>query len=246
MIRSHDSATLGRDPKNGFRRGFTVDPRQDADMATDLFLVRHGEVEAHWRGRLYGCLDVKLSDRGRDEARRAADYLRPERLAAVVGSGLGRTRYGAAWIAKGRPLEERHDARLREIDRGDWCGLTFDELEGQLAGGMGAWRADAWNMRPPQGENMADVATRVHAALDELAEQHAGEKVAVVVHAHVIRAALARALDRELVMQLDIPTGTVVALDWSPGTRAFLHWIHPFTGAAPIPADQVPSVLATP
>lgn len=214
-------------------------------MPMDLLLVRHGEVEAHWRGRLYGCLDVRLSDTGRDEARRAAQFLKPEPLNAIISSGLARTRYGASWIAQARPFEETHDARLREIDRGDWVGLTFAELNAQVPGGMDAWRADAWNMRPSGGENMTDVAERVCEVLDELATKHDGQRVCVVAHSHVIRAALSRALDRDLVMELDLPTGSVVSVDWAVGAPAILHWIQTFAGPEPTPASEILATLAT-
>ncbi|NOT31084.1 MAG: bifunctional RNase H/acid phosphatase, partial [Planctomycetes bacterium] len=59
--------------------------------ATRLYLVRHGEVDAAWHGRIYGALDVPLSERGRSEAARAARTLAEVELAAVVSSGLART-----------------------------------------------------------------------------------------------------------------------------------------------------------
>lgn len=208
-------------------------------MSIELYFVRHGEVDAHWRGRLYGCLDIKLSDNGRQEAQRAAAFLASVPLAAVVSSGLSRTRYGAAHVARSRKFEEQHDARLREIDRGDWCGLTFEELAEQVPGGMDAWRADAWAMRPPNGENMTDVAERVGEVLDELAERYAGAAVCVVVHSHVIRAALARAMPAAKVLDLDLPTGAIVHVDWSANGPALLQWIHTFAADAPMPAADV-------
>jgi broad specificity phosphatase PhoE len=230
--------------KRAFYKRFVADHLHDAAM--DLYLVRHGEVVSQWRGRLYGCLDVKLSDNGREEAQRAAQFLKDIPLVAVVSSGLSRTRYGAAWVARGRAFEESHDAELREIDRGDWCGLTFAELDDQMPGAYEAWRNDPWNLHPPEGESMTDVAERVCKVLDALAEQYPGHRpVAVVAHSHVIRAALSRALSKTEVMNLDLPTGSIVSVDWGAGSPAQLNWIHTFASDQPTLADEVKRLLAT-
>lgn len=247
--RAHDKELVSLKPesgwqKRGFYKPFVTDRLHDAAM--DLYLVRHGEVVSQWRGRLYGCMDVKLSEHGREEAQRAAQFLKDLPLVAVVSSGLSRTRYGAAWVARERAFEESHDAELREIDRGDWCGLSFVELNAQMPGAFDAWRADPWNQHPPEGESMTDVAKRVCKVLDALAERYPGNQpVAVVAHSHVIRAALSRALSKTDVMNLDLPTGSIVSVDWGVGTPAQLNWIHTFSTKEPTPAAEIKRLLAT-
>ena len=185
-------------------------------MTSELILVRHGRVDPAWHGRIYGCLDVPLSDDGRAEAHRAAAYLARERLDAVVHSGLSRTRFGAACIAAGRPLEPRGEADLREIDRGAWARRTFEQLEADEPGAFAAWRAEPWTRRPPGGESMGDLSDRVLPVLDDLAREHGGGVVAVVAHSHVLRCALARALGRDDAMEQHVPTGPVLRFTWKP------------------------------
>jgi len=191
-------------------------------METDLYLVRHGQVRADWQGRIYGCLDVPLSDQGRDEARRAAAQLADMHLDGVACSGLSRTRYGAECIAKGRGLELLVDAELRELERGAWAGMTFEELELQQPGVMAAWRADPWTTRPPEGESMGDLAARVLPALDELTERFPKGTLAVVAHSHVVRCAISRALGEEASMQLEVPTAAILHFRWTPDGPAEL------------------------
>lgn len=200
-------------------------------MRTDFLLVRHGQVEAEWREKIYGCLDVPLSERGREEARRAADFLAAEPIDAVISSGLSRTRYGAAWLARARRLEVRHDAALREIDRGEWAGLRFDELEQQQPGVFGAWKKAPWTVRPPGGESMTDLAARVRPVLDDLAREFRGGLVAVVAHSHVLRAAVASAVGPEAAMELEVPTGSIYALDWTVAGPVQLSWAETFAAA---------------
>jgi len=83
------------------------------------------------------------------------------------------------------------------------------------------------------------VAERVCEVLDELAERYSGQAVCVVVHSHVIRAALARALPADKVLDLDLPTGAIVHVDWSASGPALLQWLHTFATEAPIPAAAV-------
>lgn len=184
-------------------------------MRTEILLVRHGQVDSAWRNRIYGCLDVPLSDHGRWEARRAASYLEREPVEAVISSGLARTRYGAAWIARTRGLEVRHDADLRELDRGDWCGLSFEGLDAHEPGAFADWRKHAWTASPPKGESMGDLAKRAWPVLDDLAEQFPGKQVAVVAHMHILKVAMAKVIGKAEAMQLEIPTGTVLVLDWT-------------------------------
>lgn len=197
-------------------------------MRTDIILVRHGQVAPEWQGRIYGCLDVPLSEHGRGEARRAASFLAKESLDAVMSSGLSRTRYGAEWLAKGRGLEVEHDADLREIERGEWAGLSFDELEEISPGAMASWRKDPWTSRPPRGESMGDLAARVVPVLDRLAGRYPGGQVAVVAHSHVLRVAIARAVGPEKSMTMDVPTGSILALDWTADGPVRVRWTETF------------------
>jgi len=193
-------------------------------MRTDFLLVRHGQVEAAWRDRIYGCLDVPLSDQGRAEARRAARFLAAEPLDAVLSSGLSRARYGAAWLAREHRLEVRHDAASREINRGEWAGLSFDDLEARHPGALAAWREAPWTTQPPGGESMSDLAARVCPVLDDLAREFVGGQVGIVAHSHVLRAALARFEGERASMQRDVPTGSIFALDWTADGPVNLRW----------------------
>jgi alpha-ribazole phosphatase len=84
------------------------------------------------------------------------------------------------------------DARLWEQDFGDDDGRRFSDLPdlGTLSG------AELAAHRPPGGESFDDLCARTRPALREAAERArtSGEPIALVVHAGVIRAALALVL----------------------------------------------------
>ena len=194
-----------------------------AEPTTRFLWIRHGRVADEWHGRLYGDLDVPLSEAGREEARRVAERLAGERLDLVVSSGLQRTEQLAALLRAPRGLPRRDEPDLREIDRGDWRGQRPEDLGPDQAAAWEAWLARPAELRPPGGESLADLAARVLPRARALAQELPGGSVAVVAHAWVVRvvvcATLAIPLDHA--PRLAVPTGGLVVVDWPslPGSH---------------------------
>ena len=192
-------------------------------MSCRIHLVRHGQVHADWQNRIYGCLDVPLSEKGMEEARRAAKFLVGLPLVSVVSTGLSRSAFGAKCIAESHGLEVLTENALREIERGDWAKLSFVELEERFPGALAHWNEDPWQRKPPGGESLNELFARVSAALDRLAQKFDGESIAVVGHRHVLRCAMAAAIGREQSLLEIIPTGMVLSLDWTSGQEPSMH-----------------------
>jgi broad specificity phosphatase PhoE len=189
-----------------------------------LFLMRHGQVAEEWRGRIYGSLDVPLSETGRREARRLAELLACVRLSLVVSSGLERTEFGAALLRSGRGLARQDDAALREIDRGSWAGLLLSELERAQPGAWERWHRAPRTSAPPGGESLLDLERRVLPSLDRWVHRAPGPALAVVAHGWVLRVAVCTALGLPLerAPALDLRTGELVVIEcrrgaFSPG-----------------------------
>lgn len=192
-----------------------------------IYWVRHGEVESAWRGKLYGALDVPLSAAGRDQAVASAAVLRGVHLDQLWSSTLGRARFGAEAIAAARepgtaPLEVRTDPALVELDRGDWAGLSFEELDRREPGAFAAWRAAPEESRPPGGESLFDLAERVLASVDRLAHDLDGGAAAVVAHGWVIRVILSTACGLPLrhCTRLKVVPAAISAVDWPTHARS--------------------------
>ncbi len=182
---------------------------------TRLFLIRHGEVEPTWHGRLYGSLDVPLSERGREQARTVAKRLATSTLDAVYHSGLERAKYGAEQVALDRGLEPIERPSLRELSRGDVAGQRLDELEQHHPGRYAAWLAAPSTERLPGGESLDDLALRVLPELNRIAAEHPGGSVAIVAHGWVLRVALAQplALHLDRAPTLRVPPASLHAID---------------------------------
>ncbi len=149
-------------------------------LATDrLFLVRHGESTYNAEGRLQGQADPPLTPRGRAEAEALAgllDGVAPER---VISSDLVRARETAALLGHRKAPT---DARLREIDVGEWEGRALSELP---PGPEPSWRGGP--LVPPGGEAWPELVARVGGVVDELL---ASGPWLVIAHGGVVRAAV--------------------------------------------------------
>jgi uncharacterized phosphatase len=157
-------------------------------MAT-LVLVRHGETDWNRERRFQGHADTPLNETGRAQARELAALLEGEDLTAIYTSPLQRAAETARIVAEQLGLPARELEALREIDVGDWQGMTIDEVRAQFPERLD----DAWHSGWPNGETHEGLSARVVPALIDLGRRHVGQRVLGVTHAGPIRAALAAA-----------------------------------------------------
>ena len=190
-------------------------------MQTRLVLIRHGEVEAAWRRRIYGSQDVPLSELGMRQAKTAAAHLAATHLDVIVSSNLARALYGARELGVDRKIDAFADADLREIDRGRWVGKTIEQLNLGAYPSHANWSSNPSEVRPPGGENLEDLARRVYSRLDHWASKYAGKTIGIVAHSWVIRVALCEAMGLHLnrATNLQLGTGAIGVVDWSAGKR---------------------------
>ena len=136
--------------------------------ARTLIVWRHGETDHNAGGIWQGQLDTALSDKGREQARRAALALAAYSPSVIVSSDLQRAADTARTLASGVGLEVRYDARLREIHAGQWQGMTAGDVAEQFPEAQAALAAGDDIARGVDGESLGQVAERTRAAVDEL------------------------------------------------------------------------------
>ena len=149
-----------------------------------LYLVRHGRTEANAGGRLQGRLDLPIDEVGRAQAA-AITSLIPT-VDRLVSSPSLRARQTAAVLGVAAELDER----WLEMDYGDLDGVALTDVAPDL---WLQWTTDP-DFRPPAGETLREMGTRVYAACDDLLEAARHQHVVVVTHATPIKAAMAWAL----------------------------------------------------
>ncbi|HTF10453.1 MAG TPA: histidine phosphatase family protein, partial [Asanoa sp.] len=142
-------------------------------MSVRLVLVRHGESRWNTEDRYQGQADSGLTDRGREQAEVAAAVLEARFGTAdlALASDLPRARDTAAAYARrvgGVPVRE--DARLREIEVGDWTGRTFADVAAAHPEQLAEFERGV-DVRRGGGETFAELRARVWAALTEAAAE---------------------------------------------------------------------------
>jgi alpha-ribazole phosphatase len=163
-------------------------------MMLRLLLVRHGETASNAERRFSGVGDVPLNNRGREQALALREALRAEEIHLAYSSDLVRALETAEAIAGGRPLGVVPTPDLRELDFGEWEGMTHDEIRRRDPEALRDWEADPFRIPPPGGESLERLDRRVGWFMAGLGDRHRGQTVLIVAHAGPIRVLLCRSL----------------------------------------------------
>ena len=156
---------------------------------TTILLARHAETTWNRERRFQGHSDSPLTAEGRAQARALADDLDGTPLSAIYTSDLARAVATAEIVAERLGLPVHRDPGLREVDVGEWSGLTWQEIEARFPQGVELHHARGYGWE--QGESHEEMADRVLAALHRIAAERDGEEVLVIVHGGGMRAVAA-------------------------------------------------------
>ena len=152
-----------------------------------IYLIRHGESKANELNLFLGHGDLDLTDRGYAQARKTAQYLITLKVDAIYSSDLLRAYHTAKESSKLLNLPVIKDARLREIDCGEWDFMPFDELKVKFKDTFDVWLTDVGNAKCDGGESVKQVQERIVNALTDIANKNQEKTVLVFSHATAIR-----------------------------------------------------------
>jgi alpha-ribazole phosphatase len=199
-------------------------------IVTRFWLIRHGEPAADARQRCYGSLDVGLSETGRAQMADVADYLSREPVAAIYSSPLSRAIESAQILATARSASVEVVNDFREIDFGDFEGLTYDEIASRYPDIYRQWMETPTGVRFPNGESYTEVQARVLRAFDTIQRERQEQTTVIVSHGGVNRIILAWALQIPDACLFRIAQGhaainLLAIVDRQPSVR-LLNYIH--------------------
>ena len=201
--------------------------------AKRVYWIRHGEVINPGAGQnksvFYGSMDVPLSSFGQQEAIAAGKFLSQfdivGPLSKIYSSNLTRAIYGAEQVRilqqqqnEGPPIEVIQVPGFMELDRGEWCGKTIQEI--------GQEQMDKFNdgdktVTPANGESYREFNHRVLLARNDIVLQQLdfGQCAAVVSHLQVTRCIVADALQKPIneVSKISIATASITCIDYEHG-----------------------------
>ena len=185
---------------------------------TLVLFVRHGTTPTTGKvlpGRARG---LHLSERGREQAQRAAERIAElGKIAAVYSSPLERARETAAPIARLTKNSTRIERGLIECDFGAWTGQSLRRLMKKPE--WSQVQRSPSTFRFPAGESFVEMQTRMVSAVDTIRRRHPGRTVVCVSHADTIKAAVAHATGTplDLFQRIVISTCSVTAIIYSDG-----------------------------
>jgi probable phosphoglycerate mutase len=176
-------------------------PRQYVEPTT-VVVVRHGHTVNTEKNLISGGdgTDPELSELGLHDAQGAAgeiprllsQFSLPE-AAAVIHSPMLRTTQTAEIIASQLNLDTLADARLIEIGFGDWEMMETAMLETDAIELVASWRGSL-AVKPPNGESVLDMQSRVWDSLRDIIENYRGTTAVISTHMMPTRAFAAVAM----------------------------------------------------
>ena len=152
-----------------------------------LFVVRHGETDLNVSELACGVSEAKLTEKGRMQAQALANRLQEDKaknnITTIYVSPLKRARDTAAYIEQALQLTAIPDARLQEIDFGDFEGKPWNNPDFLYI-----------HKNPfltfPAGESFAKVAHRAYSIIEDIKHKHTGDGNILFVCHGVLTAAI--------------------------------------------------------
>jgi broad specificity phosphatase PhoE len=186
------------------------DPAEDPLLR--LVLLRHAQAELH--GRFCGHSNPALTIEGHKEIPGMIQRLSSLPPSAIWCSDLQRAEQTGAAIAKHFGMTSRTSTGLREMNFGQWEGLTWEDVEMRFPEDARAWSRAFPHHRPGGGESFHEFRMRVVTELERLAREAEAGYTLVVTHAGFIRTAVAWVLgiadDQILGIGLDYGAATIL------------------------------------
>ena len=159
-------------------------------MKTTVLLIRHGETEWNTLGKFQGCTDIALSKEGIKQAELLKNRLKGD-FDYIYSSPLSRAFETANVLASDTDKEVTVASEIREINFGEWEGLTVKEISENYPEIFKAWRTDKTESYICGGDcSIHNAANRAQKCILDIVNQHKGKKIAIVAHGGIIKAGL--------------------------------------------------------
>ena len=186
---------------------------------TQLYLIRHGEVEEKYHKVFGGSrIDMALSPWGLQQAEAAKVWMAKTPLDAIYASPMKRVRQTLAPTGEAREMTPQFMEGLREVDFGDWTGHRWEEVQRLFGVSAFDWLEIIENGGIPNGEPVEEIKNRVGTCLQQILEAHPHQRVAVFCHGGIIRVMLALLLEMPLMRMahFNIEYGSISVVEAQP------------------------------
>ena len=176
-----------------------------------MWFVRHAQSEYNKKHLFTGWHNPDLTEKGINVAKELKNDLSSVDFDYVFSSPLKRAAETASLIVDGH-YEIKYDDRLKERSYGDWSGLNKSEIKDQVGEELFLSARRGWSTKPPNGESLEDVSSRVSSFLESLP---LSGNILVVSHGNTIRAisVLLGINKKEDISSYEIMTGSFLLVE---------------------------------
>lgn len=180
-----------------------------------LIFVRHGEAESNATGTIGGQLNVGLTEKGTEQAKKVSEALKNEKFDLIFCSSLKRADDTLKEIkVHHKDLKVIYDDRLMEMNFGKFEGkpreLVYDSVM--------SFECEQEDWRAEGGESFKDLINRANEFLEDL-KKHDCRSVLVVAHGGIIRTMFSILLNKPLkdAMTMWLDNTSVTEIDINNG-----------------------------
>ncbi|QDH17741.1 histidine phosphatase family protein [Swingsia samuiensis] len=168
-----------------------------------LLLVRHPEV-LNGQGVCYGRQEMDLVKGWEQKAHNLLEYVLKYDFKVIYSSPAQRCALLANFVAKKAGIDLKYDARLQELDFGEWEGTKWEDVPRVF---LDEWAATPETFQIPGGENLQDLRVRVFSFWEECIS-HFQISACVISHGGPLRLLCALAEKKPLdVLAPSLPQG---------------------------------------
>lgn len=176
-------------------------------MKTKVFLVRHGETEWNKSGKVQGCQDTNLSKDGIMQAQYLSNRFN-DNFDCIYTSPLKRAVQTAEIIGTNKEIKPTIINELREINFGEWEGLTLKEISNNFPKEFSKWRNDKLEAPMCGGDlSLRNASERAESSIKKVINTHKGKRIIIVAHSGIIKAGLIGFFDWNMTMYHKIMLG---------------------------------------
>lgn len=184
-------------------------------MSTKLLLVRHGETEWNALGKFQGCKDIALSAEGIYQAKLLKEKFEHS-FDCIYTSPLKRALDTANVICSDINIKPEIENSLREINFGEWEGLSLKEIRELYPENFIKWKTDEVTAPLCGGDLSLKMASiRAKEAILRIVNENKNKKIMIVCHGGIIKAGLVGLFDWKMTMYHKIVLGNTAVCELS-------------------------------
>ena len=164
-------------------------------MGSIIFL-RHGQAKNNTERVLAGRTPgIPLTDKGIDQAQKAAEFIEHMKISAIYSSPIERAKHTAEIVGRHNSIDVIIDERLIELDMGKFTGMPYDEIFSSHGNVFMKFYNGELEIAHNGVETFDEVKKRVLGIVDHVLEEHPDENVLLVTHMDPIKAMLSTVVD---------------------------------------------------